>query len=118
MPPVAERKSSQVRDVHAIAIFELLLDHYAFGNSRETVAPRIAAVDCGSVVDLVERELRTYDHATIAKVIAAVRFGAWRRAAGGRHHLDVLHDYCGAYVGPGVGLRRFDDGTEIAVGAF
>lgn len=107
-----------LKDAQAIAIFEVLLDLYAFGDSRETVAPRIAALDCGSVVDLVERELRPCDRATIARVIAAVRFVARRRAAGGRHHLDVLQRYCGAYVSPGVGLRRFDDGTEIAVSAF
>ena len=107
-----------LQDTQAIAIFELLLDLYAFGDSRETVALRIAALDCGSLVDLVERELRTYDRAIAAKVIAAVRFLACRRADGGRHHLDVLHHYCGAYVGPGVGLRRLDDGTEIAVSAF
>jgi len=107
-----------LQDTQAITIFEILLDLYAFGDARAAVAPRIAALDCGSVVDLVERELRPYDRATVAKVIAAVRFVACRRAAGGRHHLDVLHQYCGAYVGPGVGLRRFDDGTEIAVSAF
>ncbi len=104
-----------MQDTQAIAIFELLLDLYAFGDARETLAPRIAALDCGSVVDLVERDLRPHDRATVAKVIAAVRFVACRRAAGGRHHLDVLHRYCGAYVRPGVGLRRLDDGTDIAV---
>jgi hypothetical protein len=104
-----------LQDAQAIAIFEILLDLYAFGDTREAVAPRIAALDCSSVVDLVERELRPYDRATIAKVIAAVRFVACRRASGGRHHLEVLHHYCGSYVRPGVGLRRLDDGTEVVV---
>jgi len=105
-----------LQDTQAIAVFEVLLDLYAFGDSRATVAPRVAALDCGSVVDLVERELRPYDRAIVAKVIAAVRFVACRRASGGRHHLDVLHHYCGAFVRPGVGLRRLDDGTEVVVG--
>ena len=104
-----------MHDAQAIAIFELLLDLYAFGDARETLASRIAALDCGSVVDVVERDLQPYDRATVAKVIGAVRFVACRRAAGGRHHLDVLHRYCGAYLRPGVGLRRLDDGTDIAV---
>jgi len=104
-----------MQDAQAIAIFELLLDLYAFGDARETLAPRIAALDCGSVVDLVERDLRPYDRATVAKVLGAVRFVACRRAVGGRHHLDVLHHYCGAYLRPGVGLRRLDDGTEVTV---
>jgi hypothetical protein len=105
-----------LRDAQAIAIFELLLDLYAFGDARDTVAARIAALDCGSVVDLVECELRTCDRATIAKVIATVRFVACRRASGGRGHLELLHRYCGSFVTKGVGLRILDDGTEVAVG--
>ena len=112
------RRHFALQDAQAIAIFELLLDLYAFGDSRETAAARVAALDCGSVVDLVERELRACDRATVAKVIAAARFVACRRAAGGRHHLDLLHEYCGAYVKPGVGLRRLDDGTEVEVSGF
>lgn len=107
-----------LRDAQAIEVFEVLLDLYAFGDAREAVAPRIAALDCGSVVDLVERELRDFDRATIAKVLAAVRFTASRRASTGRNHLDVLHHYCGAFVRPGVGLRRLDDGTEVEARAF
>ena len=106
----------KLQDAQAIEIFEVLLDIYAFGESRETVSPRIGALQCGSVLDLVERELRPYDRATIAKVLATIRYVARRRADGGRHHLEILHRYCGSFVRPGVGLRILDDGTEIAIG--
>jgi hypothetical protein len=105
-----------MQDAQAIAIFEVLLDLYAFGDAREAVAARIAALNCVGVVDLVERELDGFDRATIAKVIAAVHFVTCRRAAGGRHHLDVLQRYCGSFVRSGVGRRRLDDGTEVMVG--
>jgi hypothetical protein len=105
-----------LQDAQAIEIFEILLDIYAFGDSRETVSPRIRALECGSVLDLVDRELRPYDRVTIAKVLATVRHVACRRADGGRHHLEILQRCCGAFVKPGVGLRILDDGTEIAVG--
>jgi hypothetical protein len=105
-----------MRDAEAITVFEILLDIYAFGDSRESLAPRIAALDCGVVVDLVEREVGSRDRATLAKVIATVRFVAGRRAAGGRDHLDVLQRYCGAYAGRNLGLRRLDDGSEMVVG--
>jgi hypothetical protein len=106
----------KLQDAQAIEIFEMLLDIYAFGESRETLSPRIRALDCGSVLDLVDRELRPCDRATIAKVLATIRHVACRRAAGGRHHIEVLHRYCGSFVKPGVGLRILDDGTEVAVG--
>lgn len=67
-----------LHDAQAIEIFEVLLDHYAFEDSPETVASRIAALGCASVVELVERELRSYDRATIDKVLATVRFVACR----------------------------------------
>jgi hypothetical protein len=85
-----------MQDAQAIAIFELLLDLYAFGDSRETLAAQIAALDCGRIVDLAERELQIYERTQVAKVIASVRFTACRRAEGGRHHLDLLHQYCSA----------------------
>ncbi len=80
------------------------------------MSPRISALRCGSVLDLVERELRPYDRATIARVLATIRYVACRRADGGRHHIEILHRFCGSFVRPGVGLRILDDGTEVAVG--
>jgi hypothetical protein len=109
-------RAFELQDAQAIEIFGLLLDIYAFGDTREAVSGHIRALGCGSVVDLVERELRPYDRDTISKVIATVRHVARRRAAGGRHHMDVLQRYCGAFVRPGVGLRILDDGTELVVG--
>jgi len=106
----------QLQDAQAIEIFEVLLDIYAFGESRETVSPRIGALRCGSVLDLVERELRPYDRATIARVLATIRYVARRRADGGRQHIEILHRFCGSFLKPGVGLRILDDGTEMAVG--
>jgi hypothetical protein len=106
----------RLQDDQAIEIFEVLLDIYAFGDTRETVAHRVLALGCENVLDLVERELRPYDRDTISKVLAAVRYVARRRAAGGRDHLEVLQRYVGAFLRTGVGLRILDDGTEVAVG--
>jgi hypothetical protein len=105
-----------MRDAEAIEIVEVLLDLYAFGDSPKAVAPRVAALGCQSVVDLVQRELARQDREVVAKVLGAVRFVARRRACSAWHHLDVLHQLVGSFVSPGVGLRRLDDGTDLAVG--
>ncbi|MFH1176977.1 MAG: hypothetical protein V1750_06180 [Acidobacteriota bacterium] len=107
-----------LQDAQAIEVFEVLLDLYAFADSPDTVSPRVAALGCCSVVELVERELRSHDRATVAKVIAAVRFVACLRASGGRHHLEVLHQYVGSFLATGIGLRILDDGTEKVVSGF
>jgi len=94
-------------DAQAIAIFDVLLDIWAFGDSREAVASRIAALECGVLVDELERKLQSSDRATVAKVMATVRFTAWRRTAGGRHHLDLLQEFCGERNGAGSIARVF-----------
>jgi hypothetical protein len=106
----------ELQDVQVVEIFEILLDIYAFGGLRETVSPRVDALHCGSVLDLVDRELRPCDRAIIAGVLGTIRHVACRRAAGGRHHIEIFHRYCGSFDRTGVGLRILDDGTEMAVG--
>ena len=105
----------KLRDSQAIAIFELLLDIYAFGDSKEKLANRIDELGCASVVELVEKELRAVDRGEIVKVLGAVHFVARRRNIGGRHHMDVLETHCGAFHGPGLGLRHLSDGTDLVV---
>lgn len=110
------QRNYELQDIQAIEIFEVLLDLYAFGDTKEAIVDRIDALGCGSAVDLVQRELQPFDRDVIAKVIATVRYVARRRAAGGRHHMEVLHKYCGAFVRPGIGLRKLDDGVEMIFG--
>jgi len=106
-----------LKDDQAIAIFELLIDQYVFGDAKESLAGRIQELGCERVVEIVDRELAGYDRDTIAKVLGAVRFVACRRNSGSRTHMAVLQQYCGAFVHTGVGLRVLPDGSELAVGA-
>ena len=105
-------------DQQAIAMFELLLDLYAFGDTRESLADRIRELGCEKVLEIVERELAGQPRDDIAKVLGTARFTACRRDGGGRQHLDVLQEYCGAFVRTGASVRRFRDGTELPAEAF
>ena len=105
-------------DQQAIAMFELLLDLYAFGDTKESLADRIRELGCEKVMEIVERELAGQPRDDIAKVLGTARFTASRRDGGGRQHLTVLQEYCGAFVRTGVSLRRFPDGTELPAEAF
>lgn len=71
---------------------------------------------CEKVIEIVERELAGQPKDKIAKVLGAVRFVACRRNSGGRQHMRVLQEFCGAFVRTGIGLRRLPDGSELAVG--
>lgn len=92
---IDRERGLSMRDTEAIAIFELLLDRWAFGDAPESLAPRIAALGCGDYFDGVERELAGRDRETVAKVLAAVHFVACRREAGGREHLNLLQSTAG-----------------------
>ncbi|MBI5491252.1 MAG: hypothetical protein HY905_28230 [Deltaproteobacteria bacterium] len=113
---VDRERGYTLSDEQAIAMFELLLDIYAFGGTRQLLADRIHALGCEEVVEIVERELAGRPRDEIAKVLGAVRFVARRRTRGGREHMRVLQEFCGAFVRTGIGLRRYPDGSELAVG--
>lgn len=116
---LADRESGyKMRDEQAIAMFELLLDIYSFGETKEGLAERIRTLGCGKVVEIVGRELAGQPRDEIVKVLGTARFTARHRDTGGRQHLDVLQEYCGAFVRTGVGIRRFKDGTELPAEAF
>jgi hypothetical protein len=103
-------------DDQAIAVFEVLLDLYAFGDTKETLADRIRELGCGKVVEIVERELAGEPHEDIARILATVRFTACRRNDGRRAHLTVLQQYCGAFVRSDVGLRQLWERGRSTVG--
>jgi len=103
-------------DSQAIAIFELLIDLYVFGDPEEAVAGRVRELGCQSVLDIVRRELAGCDPEKVAKVLGVVRLVACRRNRGGRSHMNVLQEYNGAFLWSGIGLRRYPDGREVASG--
>lgn len=103
-------------DVEVIEIIELLADIYVYGDTKEKLSEKIDRLNCRGVVELVENELSRLVSDDIGKVLSAVRYVAQRRAQGGRHHMNVLQQYVGAFVRSDVGLRRQLDGSEMVVG--
>ena len=101
----------RLTDAQAIQIFELLLDVYVFGDSRESVSARSRELGCDYVLDAVADELRSHDSTDVAKVLVTVRRMACRRADGGRQHLDFLQEMCGPHR-PSGGGRYVDDGES------
>jgi hypothetical protein len=95
-----DERDRKMTDAQAIEIFDLLLDLYAFADPAEVVLAKARALGCETVIDSVRSKLRGLDHAAVAQVIATVRFTACRRASGGRQHLELLHSFCDAGIGP------------------
>jgi hypothetical protein len=108
---VDQERGFRLTDAQAIQIFELLLDVYVFGDSRESVSARSRELGCDCVLDAVADELRSHDSSDVAKVLVTVRRMACRRADGGRQHLDFLQDMCGTHH-PSGGGRYVDEGES------
>lgn len=106
----------KLTDAQAIAIIELLLDLYAFGDPIESVASRAESLGFRSLLDRVLSVLRPYDQATIVKVLGLVRHTACRREHGGRHHMEMLQQYVGSSLRPDAAQAALEDGQEPLVG--
>jgi hypothetical protein len=115
---VDRERGYAMTDRQAIAMFELLLDIYAFGDTKESLADRIRELGCEKVIEIAGRELAGQPRDEIVRVLATTRFTARRRDSGGRQHLALLQEYCGAFVRIGSSIRRFPDGTELPAKAF
>ncbi len=74
------------------------------------------ALGCRAIFEIVKREIKPFDHDDIIKVLGVIRHVARRRAHGGRHHMDVLQQYLGAFMETGVGLGKHSGGSELVVG--
>jgi hypothetical protein len=110
------KREFRMLDAQAIAIFELLLDRYAFGDAPDVVTGKARELGCEDTVDLVERELVGQDPARIVRVLGVVWHVARRRDRGGRAHLDILQQYRGAFLRTGIAIRILQDGTQVAQG--
>jgi len=106
----------RMKDDEAIAVFELLLDLYAFGDTKEALAERIRELGCGRVVEIVERELAGEPREDVARAIGTARFTACRRNDGRRAHMTVLQQCCGTLVRSDKDLGRLRDAFTSGAG--
>lgn len=91
-----------IRDDLPIRVIELLLDTYYFHDETLDFNDELTEHAYHYVKEIIETDLPDIPTDTMIKVLGAIRFVAARRTMGGREYLDIIHQYVGERVSPGV----------------
>lgn len=92
----------KIRDELAICIVEKLLDFYHFKQPFNTLNDELLDAGCRYIFSALGNSFGDTSHEEIAKILGAIYFVARRRTQGGRQYLDLIRQYVGISVGPGV----------------
>jgi len=92
----------KMRDELVIRIIERLLDFYHFKQPFSTSSDEVLNDGYRYVFGVLENALGDEPHEEITKILGAIYFVARRRTHGGRQYLDLIRQYVGIRVGPGI----------------
>ncbi|MCK4764958.1 MAG: hypothetical protein KAW12_22355 [Candidatus Aminicenantes bacterium] len=99
----------EIDDPTLLRILECLLDDYYFKSPPSRDTKDKIGKGYIRVKDAVDKELADIDEETLVKLLGVIYFVAKRRSRGGREHINLLHNYVGAQVEPGLHVRMLKD---------
>ncbi len=105
-------------DKDAIRIIELLMDRYHFGDQGINEASRLIHDGVAQVDKAIKEDLSDVSRERLVKVLGVIRFVARRRTKLGREYMQVIHQYVGLRLAPGIrGLAGMDTRPGSTPGA-
>ena len=93
-----------LKDRDAIRIVELLIDKYHFLDGEIEAKENLIIDGFQFIVRSISEDLDDLDKEEIVKVLGVIRFVAKRRTKIGREYMNIIHQYVGLRVAPGVRL--------------
>jgi hypothetical protein len=93
---------SALTDKDAIRIIELLIDRYHFGDQGATDQSGLIRGGVEQVDKAIKEDLADVSRERLVKVLGVIRFVARRRTKLGREYMQVVHQYVGLRLGPGI----------------
>jgi hypothetical protein len=96
------QREHALTDKDAIRILELLMDRYHFGD--QGIAEEGVLVHDGveHVDKAIKEDLTDVSRERLVKILGVIRFVARRRTKLGREYMQVIHQYVGLRLGPGI----------------
>jgi hypothetical protein len=91
-----------LKDQDAIRIVELLIDRYHFQDQDTSEESQLIQDGVDRVHSAMVEDMAGVSHETLVKVLGVIRFVARRRTKLGREYMQVIHQYVGHRVGPGI----------------
>lgn len=89
-------------DSDAIRIIEILIDIYHFQDMQTMEQNPVIAEGLNFVQSTIKEDFKGVSDETIVKVLGVIRFVAKRRTNRGREYMNLIHQYVGARVAPGL----------------
>jgi hypothetical protein len=93
-----------LKDKDAVRIVELLIDKYHFLDSEVEEKDNLIIDGVQFVDRSISEDLHDLNKEEIVKVLGVIRFVAKRRTKIGREYMNIIHQYVGLRVAPGVRL--------------
>jgi hypothetical protein len=92
----------KLNDSDAIRIIELLIDKYHFQDQQMDQEDQIIVNGVNYVDKSIREDMKNVGNEEIVKVLGVIRFVARRRTKIGREYMEVIRQYVGQRVGPGI----------------
>jgi hypothetical protein len=101
-----EKTDRRMNDSIPIRVLELLLDKYHFQDESVVFDNDLLERAFHHVNKAIETDLSEVPTDKLVKVLAVIHFVAKRRSRGGREYLEIVNQYVGTRVAPGVRVIR------------
>ena len=101
-----QEMNGMLTDAAALSVLERLLDKYHFHDDTLDSVQGPVRRGLQFVQSAIDADLADIPNDRIIRILAAIHFVARRRARSGRDYLDVIHQYVGVRLGPGMRALR------------
>jgi hypothetical protein len=96
------KRGYALTDKDAIRIIELLMDRYHFGDQGINEASSLIHDGVAQVDKAIKEDLSDVSRERLVKVLGVIRFVARRRTKLGKEYMQVIHQYVGLRLAPGI----------------
>lgn len=101
-----EENENQLTDRDAIRIIERLIDIYHFNDLSTKEDNPLIVNGVEYVKRSINEDLQDVSNEVIVKILGVIRFVARRRTRSGREYMEIIHQYVGHRIAPGVRIMR------------
>ena len=95
-----------MNDTIPIRVIELLLDKHHFQDESLVFDNDLLERAFRHVNKVIETDLSKVPTDKLVKILAVIHFVAKRRSRGGREYLEIINQYVGTRVAPGVRIMQ------------
>jgi hypothetical protein len=97
-----QQVGNSLRDSDAIRIIEVLIDIHHFREEMQSEESSLISNGVIFVESAINEDLNDIDNIVIVKILGVIRFVARRRTKTGKEYMNIIHQYVGQRIAPGL----------------